>query len=154
MYNTTRDGRFQYHVPTGWFDASGDSSNGQYLIWLVRDDYGATLGLQEVFLDDLTQREVKRKGLRAVAELSQALISQGSDHVVRKPLEEFTLQGMQCYSYEYTDRQPSDVVRVVGFEVGGSVYELTALIVGEGADSAVVFSVQQSVLSALRRPSL
>lgn len=125
---SSRDGRLRYRTPDGWLDATREASLSNNLVWLVRNDYAATLSVREVVLDAETRHEVNRAGLGRVAELTLALVSgQEGLTVVTQPWLS-TLYGTKVCVYEYLKGHPNDLNRVVLVDTGSRVYDVTLLM--------------------------
>lgn len=150
-YSITRDGTLQYRSPDGWLDASGDSSNGGHILWLVRNDYAATIGMLEVFLDEATKTEALKQGVRGIARFLESLSVRGNG-VINRQLESFRVNDMTGHFFDYTKTDSSDTVRVLIFEIGGRVYEMRVLVVSGRAPADGVFPVALSLLGSLRQP--
>jgi hypothetical protein len=125
---SSRDGKLRYRAPIGWLDATHDAPSSNSLIWLVRSDYAATLGVREVVIDAETRREVNRTDLGRVAELTLALASgEKGLTIVMQPVVS-TLRGTKVCTYEYATGHPGDLVRIVLVDAGDEVYEVSMLM--------------------------
>jgi len=145
----------QIRVPKGWFATTDESSAPNLLIWLVREDYGATMGVTEIHADVNTRRKLEREGLEALAGISFALKAErakGKAEIVTKP-KEFKLNGRHFCSYEYSTDGGKTLVRVVVFSTGRHFYDFAAIPAekkGVKVDPRNLFIIQQSVLNSLR----
>jgi hypothetical protein len=118
----------------------------------VRADFGATLAVKEVVLDEATWQEVRRHGLRRVAELSLALASteKGID-VLHAPGEGRVGKTPVC-SYAYATERGADRVRVVVLDTGTNLFEITVLMTHGVTDVAAeaMAGVQDAFVEQLR----
>lgn len=148
----SRSGALQYYVPRGWFDATLDPQNMDNAIWLIRDDYGATITVGEVVLDSTATRMVARSGLRMLATLTMHLNAGGEAPVPTKQPALFSMNGNEYCDYEIVLNPSQEEIRVVLFDAGGKYFEAKALAAGNGkhASPQEVFTAQQSFLSGLQ----
>lgn len=142
-------------VPKGWFATTDESNAPNLLVWLVREDYGATMAISEVKADASTRMQLERKGLEALAAISFALKTErakGKAELVTKA-KEFKLNDRKFCSYEYSTDGRKTIVRVVVFDTGKHLYDF-AVAPGEKAgvkvDQQNLFTVQQSVLNSMQ----
>ena len=147
----TRDGMLRGTVPQGWFLSSEDTLAPTLLGWLIKDDYSATLIIQELRLDLLSAKQVEKNGLKLLAELSLAFKTDENPHygLNEKPTT-FSLNGYNYCSYEITSN--GDYQRVVVFSAKGRFYECiarTLQLQNLHPDTIQLFSAQQSFLSSL-----
>jgi hypothetical protein len=144
----SRDGILQYRIPAGWSDASNDAQSPLTVVWLVRNDYAATISVREVRLDPAARYDVRRAGIKKVAHLSLAL-STGS--LLRSP-HIFAFGNTDFCAYEIMNPSTLDTIRVVLFDTGSKVYEVSALLQGgtKQGTAEAVFAVQQSFVQSLR----
>jgi hypothetical protein len=145
----------QLRVPKGWFATTDENNAPNLLVWLVREDYGATMAISEIKADAAARKQLTRKGLEALAEMSFALKSErakGKAELVVKP-KEFKLDGRKYCSYEYSTDGRKTLVRVVVFDTGKHFYDFTVVPAekqGTKVDPQNLFLIQQSVLSSLQ----
>lgn len=150
-YFSSRDGILHYRLPAGWFDATNDSIAAGNAVWLLRQDYAATISVSEVHLDEAARQELDHNGLLGVARLTMALAISAKPAITREEPRLFQIGGSEFCSFEYTMPSSGDALRVVLFDTGEKLYEVTALVSGEkrgtGSD---VFAVEQEFLGSLR----
>jgi hypothetical protein len=145
----------QIKVPKGWFATTDESNAPNLLVWLVREDYGATMAISEIKADASTRRQLERKGLEALAEISFALKSErakGKAEMVVKP-REFKVDGRKFCSYEYSTDRRKTIVRVVVFDTGKHLYDFAVVPAekeGVKTDPKNLFIIQQSVLNSMQ----
>jgi hypothetical protein len=124
----SRDGRLQYVTPPGWFDASADSQAAGHVVWIIRNDYGGTLTLDEVRFDAAARAALRDGGLEPLAHLLMTLPS-GDRSVSRlSGPETFEREGKMFCRYEVEVYETRDLVRVVLFRVEDRVYSCTLVV--------------------------
>jgi hypothetical protein len=142
-------------VPKGWFATTDETNAPNLLVWLVREDYGATMAISEIKADANTRRQLERRGLEALASISFALKSErarGKAEMVVEP-KEFDINGKKFCSYEYSSDGRKTIVRVVVFGTGKHLYDFAAVPAEKEnvkADRKSLFTTQQSVLHSMR----
>ncbi len=148
-YLVSPEGDLRYKIPDGWLDASNDAHLHNSILWLVRRDYAATIDVREIVIDEEARKTINAEGLPAVATLIMKMTRDSA--IVLVPPEEFSTNNMECCSYESRTSPEGDITRVVIVKAGSKMYEMTALVLAkEVRDQADVFSVQQSLLHAMR----
>lgn len=147
------DGHLRLHVPDGWFVPEGGDSFPGLLVWLVKEDYSATMGLMEIKADERLRKEVKAAGLRALGRLSFSL-KQGrepSAELLSGP-EVFRLRRRNFCSFEYTSDDGATVIRTVVFDTGKGFYELTVVPNASNLPGATqpIFDAQEAILYTIK----
>jgi len=124
----SRDGRLQYATPPGWFDATADSQSAGHAVWIIRNDYGATLTIDEVRFDAAARAAVQQGGLEPLAQLLMTLPS--GDRPVRtlSGPETFERNGKVYCGYEVEAYQTRDLLRVILFRANERVYSSTLVV--------------------------
>lgn len=125
---TSRNGMLRYRLPTGWLNVTNDSIPSSSEIWVVRNDFAATLSVREVVIDAGTRSETRRAGMNRVAELMLALVSGEGGITVVTPPAESSLNGRRVSTYEYTSDGPGDRVHIILMDTGTKVYEVRMLM--------------------------
>jgi hypothetical protein len=124
----SRDGQLQYVTPPGWFDASADSQAAGHEVWIIRNDYGGTLTIDEVRFDAAARAAVRDGGLELLAQLLMTLPS-GDRPVSRlSGPETFERDGKVFCGYEVEVYETRDLVRVLLFRAGDRVYSSTLVV--------------------------
>lgn len=131
-YVVARDGGFSYRVPRGWFDASADSQARGHAALLVRNDYGATIAVDEVLLDDAAHSELRRNGLVPVARLLVSLSSWDGDAILTVAPHAITLAGREACRYALASGNGEDAIEVTLVESGERLYTVRVLVSGTG----------------------
>ena len=150
-YFTSKDGLVRYRLPLGWLNASDDPPSSSDIIWLVRDDFAATISMKEVVVDEQTRREIDRSGLGRIAELTLALVSgERGVNVVNPPVSGWS-HGMRVCRYEYATGSSSDTASVILIDNGEKVYEVRLLMTDKIGSNAAgdVLAVQQHFVDGL-----
>ena len=147
----SRDGVLKGQIPQGWVSASEDTLAPALMAWLIKEDFSATLAVEELRLDARSRRRVEEEGLKLLAHLSlsfpQRTLSQPK---VLDPPKEFNMRGKQVCSYEV--ESGGERRRVVVFSAKGRFYECKAIAVkGKTSPQEVVrlYTAQQTLLSSL-----
>lgn len=148
---TSRDGRLRYAVPTGWFDATANAKAPRSAIWIVRNDYCASIAVNAMEVDAVTHGEINRDGLFRIAQLSMQLNTNVRSAVVLQAPKVNRSSGRDYCVYEIEEPATRDRMRIVLFYTGEGVYEVTALQTGgDRPTSQEVFSVQDRFLARLQ----
>ena len=151
-YTPSRDGGFQYRVPAGWYDATADSQAVGHAVWLLRDDYGATIAVSDLHLDREAREFLKEGGMTRLAALSMTLAAAGNAYTIDRVPAISRINGKPSCEYQLVTSPGSDLLRVVLVDAGNRVYMVTALVPG-GSRSAArddVFAVEEAFLNTLR----
>ena len=128
VVHRSRDGRLQYVTPPGWFDATADSQAAGHVVWIIRNDYGGTLTIDEVRFDAAALAAVRDEGLEPLAQLLMTLPS-GERAVSRlSGPETFERDGKVFCGYQGEVYETRDLVRVVLFQVEDRVYSSTLVV--------------------------
>jgi hypothetical protein len=148
------DGNITAHVPAGWFSATDSVVARHLLLWFVRDDYAATMGLRQISVESDEEKRIAKEGILPLAKVSLELkrLRAGSAFRVIAQPKIFKRQGEDYASYEYSPNG-KDIVRVIVFSAKGKCYEFAALPVSERGlpeDPVKLFSTQQSVFASMR----
>jgi hypothetical protein len=148
-YNVSRSSFFRYKVPVGWFDASSDTKSE---IWLLKNDYSASITVHEIKTDDDARRSINSTaGLTRIAQLSMALRTSDPSFLLVAPPVADEINGHSVSSYDITSTATHDTLRVIVLRTNGRVYEIVALVDGVRKGSAVqVFRLQRAFMEYLR----
>ncbi len=149
----SRDGTLQYRVPAGWFDATADSQAAGHLIWVLRNDYGASLTIDRIHLDSSARRVLDDdNSLLTLASLLAPLMHKDRPGVVQQMPKVFELDGRAYCGYEMESPDDEDILRVVLFDTGEEVYVATLFMASRlpAASREDLHALQEGFLSALR----
>ncbi len=144
----SKSSQLSIKVPYGWFIAE-DNENKLIDLWLVKDDYSATLNFIALNIDSLTSKEIRNDEIKSVVEFSKvfkkAKYGKTFGGVVNQ--ETFEINKKKFSAYEYSDDAKRNI-RVVVFKFGNKFYELTAIPV-KTQNLQELYKIQNSVLSSI-----
>ena len=149
----TAAGDVVVRCPKGWIETMDLKNAPQIALWLVKEDYSASISFTPIAMDPALYATLKKDGLRSVAKVSLNLkkgYSQDSLRVIQET-EYFRLNTRDFAAYEYS-AGGTDVVRVVVFDTGSRFMECAVLpaTAPRGAEESWRdFVVQQSVLASM-----
>ena len=150
-YVTSKDGGFSYRLPTGWFDASADSQARGHAALLIRNDYRATIAIDEVRLDDAAKLELRRNGLVPVAQLLLSLTSWEQNAVLAIPPQLLQVGNRSACRYRTISGSGGDMADVTLVEGREKLYTIRILISGKSAqDEEALQLVQEAFLGTVR----
>jgi hypothetical protein len=118
----------------------------------VRNDYGGSLTVHEVHLDDNARSHLAEGGLLPLAQLTASLEAGSKSGIISSGPTVVRLNGKEMCSYEMEFRQNGDRMRVVIVDAGGHVYSVAALVNGSvGARAAgEIMTAQQAFVATLK----
>lgn len=146
---TGRDGSLHGSIPKGWFSSTEDTLAPLLLVWLLNEDYSASISIKELQLNEIAARRVRDAGLAMLARLSYAG-RRSATTTDGLQLTEFELGSRRLCAYETTS--PEGRARVVVFAIGGRYFESEATPTkGLWTEDALrkIFTDQQTILSSL-----
>ena len=146
------DGHLRFAVPVGWFDATANAKMPRTVVWIVRNDYGASISISPIDIDAETRREVKHAGLMRIARLSMQLnMNVRSAVILQAPGIGRSGEREYC-AYEIEEPATNDRMRVVLFDTGEDLYEMTALQTAGDRSPAnrEVYTIQERFLARLQ----
>jgi hypothetical protein len=135
-------------IPQGWFTAE-DNENKFIDLWLIKDDYSATLNFIPLNIDSLTMKEIQNDEIKSAVEFSKVFkkAKYGKSFGGFINQENFEINKKKFSAYEYLDDSKRNI-RVVVFKSGGRFYELTAIPV-KNQNPQELYKIQNSVLSSI-----
>ena len=141
--------RLQIQIPQGWFVAE-DNEYKTTDIWLVKEDYSATIKFVTVSLDDETAESFASDELGKVVELNKVLLKAKLDKNFKGFTNEETFSSNSTVfsAYQYLDEK-EEPVRTIVFKNDSKYYEVTAFAL-KSANLAEIFKAQNSVLASLK----
>lgn len=136
-------------IPKGWFTAD-DNENNYIDLWLIKDDYSATLNFVSLNLDQNTKRDISGNELASILDLSKTIKKAKYGNALKGFTNEKTFQinEKSFSSYEYLDEQKRNI-RVVVFKNGENFYELSAIPI-QNQNLEELYRTQNSVLSSIK----
>ncbi|MGE5400962.1 MAG: hypothetical protein ACM3S2_11210 [Ignavibacteriales bacterium] len=150
-YSLTSD--MTVRIPKGWF-ASEDNECKCIDLWLIRNDFSATLNFVALNRDSISQRIAGDDSLLAAFEYSRDLKKNklGERYKSANKDEIFELNEQRFASYEYTGDEGLPV-RVIVFRYKDRYFELSAMPaqqIGRGkVEPEELFRVQQAILTTI-----
>ena len=153
-YVSSTDGALRVLTPRGWRKAVDRQQAPAIVLWLLRDDYSASLSFLPIRMDPGLYLTLKRDGIEAVAKVSLSLKQRTADDSVRivQPVEQFRVGGRVCAAYEYRLGSTAPLIRVVVFDSGSRFMECALYPASPEitpAENRRLFEVQQSVLASM-----
>ncbi|MCB2204905.1 hypothetical protein KQI65_09145 [bacterium] len=153
-YVSSEDGSLRVLRPEGWSKTSDAKNAPSILLWLVRDDYSASISFTPLQMDPALYQTLKKDGIEAVAKVSLSLKERNAEDSVTvvQPVELFKVGDRISAAYEYRVGAAQPVVRVVVFDSGSRYLECTlypATVSVTPAENRRLFEVQQTVLASL-----
>jgi len=145
----SRDGVLGGRIPQGWFSSTEDTLAPAVLVWLIKEDFSATLTLKELIPDQLAKQQINKEGLMLLAEVSSKFQTESFSELVNT-FQEFNIRGRKFCSYEVG--AGSERKRLVVFAAGGKYYECemrTMKGIWTATELTHLFNTQQTVLSSL-----
>lgn len=135
-------------IPQDWFTAE-DNENKLIDLWLIKDDYSATLNFVALNVDSLTMKEIQSDEIKFVVEFSKAFkkAKYGKTFGGFVKQETFEMNKKKFSAYEYLDDAKRNI-RVVVFKSGNKFYELSAIPV-KTQNLQELYKIQNSVLSSI-----
>jgi hypothetical protein len=144
----SKSSQLNIKIPKGWFSAE-DNENNLIDLWLIKDDYSATLNFVTLNLDSATVKEIHSDEINGLVKLSQLFRKAKFGKAIPKfsNQEIFEINKKQFAAYEYEDDLKRSI-RVVVFSYGAKYYELSAIPV-KTQNLQELYKIQNSVLSSI-----
>lgn len=141
--------RLQIQIPQGWF-VGEDNEFKTTDIWLIKEDYSATIKFVAISLDDETTDNFASDELGKIVELNKVLLKAKLAKNFKGFTNEETFSSSSTVfsAYQYLDEK-DEPVRTVVFKNDSKYYEVTAFAL-KSANPAEVFKAQNSVLASLK----
>ncbi|MBM4171040.1 MAG: hypothetical protein FJ214_04130 [Ignavibacteria bacterium] len=137
------------NIPNGWFEAEDNECNCIDL-WLVRDDYSATLNFTQLFADKTVFSSSSENKLKHMTEFSKVFVKAklGKNFTSFFNEEHFEINNKKFYAFEYKNEE-NKTIRIVVFNHNEKYFELKA-IPAKNISNKDLFTVQNSVLSSIK----
>jgi len=153
-YVSSQDGRLRVLRPEGWRKTSDPKNAPSILLWLVREDYAASISFTPLQMDPALYETLRKEGMESVAKVSLSLKERNAEDsiAVVQPVELFKVGDRICAGYEYRAGSAEPVIRVVVFDSGSGFMECVmypASVSVTPAENRRLFEVQQSVLASM-----
>ena len=149
-YAKAKSSQLSVKIPQGWF-AAEDNENKLIELWLVKDDYSATLNFISLNVDSLTMKEIQSDEIKSVVEFSKIFkkVKYEKSFGGFANQENFEINKKKFSAYEYLDDAKRNI-RVVVFKSDNKFYELTAIPV-KTRNLQELYKIQNSVLSSINK---
>lgn len=146
---SSQETNLNIQIPTGWFVAE-DNTNNAKDIWLVKDDYSATIKFFVLNNTADNEKESNEFVSKNLLEINKALVKSQLTNKFSgfKNEENFDYGGRKFYSYEYNDEN-NKPVRTVVFQYLAVFYEVKAYALNS-PNPQEIFSVQNSILASIK----
>lgn len=152
VYSASSD--LTFRIPRGWTRAEA-GENKMLDLWLIRNDFSATLNLVALSADSIFKSQAAEDSLLFALNYSRQLkinrIGAGFKAVREDEFFNFNKKRFGAYEYEGTEGLP---VRVVIFTYNGRYFEFSAVptqSVGQAkVDPKDLFRVQQSLIATIK----
>lgn len=139
------------NVPRGWFTAE-DNKDDKIDLWLVEENYAATISFIRLNPDEETKRSFGKYELQKVEDFSRLnnKIAHRDKYIDLIKNESFELNGREFRAYQFSGSKY--LYRTVVFRYKNYFYECTAAVKpGQNENETLkVFSVQNSVLQSIK----
>lgn len=129
-YGISRDAVLRYRIPVGWFDATADSQATGHAAWLLKNDYAASITVDEVHLEEHARSSIKENDLLQLGRLLLPLMERERAALVLQPPQLFTLEGREYCCYEVVNSADRDTISVVLLDTGERMYAVTLFFSG------------------------
>jgi hypothetical protein len=141
--------QLQIQIPRGWIIAE-DNAYKTSDIWLVKEDYSATIKFEKVSLDEETIKSFSENELGKIAELNKTLVKAkfGKTFGGFTNEEIFGNTARTFSAYQYSDDKGQQI-RTVLFKNNSQFYEVTAFAL-KSANPAEIFKAQNSMLASVK----
>jgi hypothetical protein len=135
----------------GWFDATADSQSASHAILIIRNDYGATIAVDEVRLDDAAREHLHQGSVMEAAQVLMSLSTWDRGTVLVQGPRLLTLAGKEVCRYTMSATAARDQIEVTVLDTGGKMYSVSVLLSGKAENRAGVFEqLQDDFVGSLR----
>lgn len=145
-----KSGSLSVKIPTGWF-AADDNENNLNDLWLIKNDYTASLNFVPVNVDTIINDKNQNGQLESVMKLSvlfkKAKLGGRFNGIVNK--ESFSINHNEFIAYEFVEETQRQI-RVVLFKLGSRFYEVSAIPQKSSVDLGELYRIQNSVISSIQ----
>ena len=145
----SRTSQLTVKIPQGWFTAE-ENENNLIDLWLVKDDYSATLNFILMNIDSLTMNDIRGDEINRIVKMSQAFRKAKYGKAIKEfaNQEIFEINDKKFAAYEYVDNSKR-AIRVVVFTYGNKFYELSAVPI-KTENPQELYKIQNSVLDSIK----
>lgn len=146
---SSQSGKFSVLLPKGWFIAE-DNDLRINEIWLIKEDYSASISFIPINVDSSTADQLVLGGLQELKRLNiafrKAKVGNASFSILNE--EFFQVNDTEFFAYEYTTEDHAKI-RVVLFKFNGKFYECSASS-SNSQNSEELFNVQNTILATIQ----
>ena len=140
--------------PKGWKETVDQKNAPNIVLWMVREDYTASISFIPVKMDPGLYNTLRKDGVAAVTKVSLGLKKDQAKGAVTilQPPERFMLKNREYGAYEYSIDSGRTSIRVVVFDTGRQFMECDMLPATPDitpAENRRLFETQQSVLASM-----
>lgn len=145
----SNSGLVEFNIPTGWFVAEDNEHNVTDL-WLVKDDYSATIKLFTLHLDKESKQKFGNNVLDKVTELQKLIVKSklGKTFSGFTSEEIFEIKSGKCLAFQFLDEEKHPA-RTVIFQHNSQIFELSAFNL-KNNNPEETFRIQNSLLTSLK----
>ena len=148
---------FSVRIPNHWIEMIDDKNAPNLLLWIMKEDYSASISFSPVVMDPALYKALLRDGLKSVANVS---LSMKKDRVKNAfqlivPMEKFSIQEKEFYAYEYSHDGGKTITRVVVFDSGQRFIECAMLPMKNSFTLEQIkelCATQQGVIASIVKP--
>jgi hypothetical protein len=135
----------------GWFDATADSQSAGHAVLIIRNDYGATIAVDEVHLDAAARDHLRQGSLLEAAQVLMSLSTWDRGTVLVQGPRLLTLAGKEVCRYAMAATVARDRIEVTLFDTGGKIYSVNVLLSGKAENREGIFDqLQDDFVGSLR----
>lgn len=147
----SRTTELKVNIPRGWFTAE-DNENEKIDLWLIKDDYSATISFVRINFDEETLKELRKNKLKKIKEyslLNNQLVYRDKFVDLLKN-ESFELDDREIEVYQFAGSK--NLYRVAVFKYQNVFYECTASLKPglNKEEISKIFAVQNAVLQSIK----
>lgn len=146
---STRDGTLRYILPRSWIDASNELQSRNDLVWLLQEDYSASITVGMLVMSgDAAGALHSERLLRATSISLQLSVENDSTRVLDYP-RRVVLGGRETMVYRFRS-VAGDNVRVIIVDTGSRLLEVAMLVKHEAGDVPGHAADQDRLVESLR----
>lgn len=149
--SVSRTTELQVNIPRGWFTAE-DNKDEKIDLWLIKDDYSATISFVRINPDEETLNSSSQNALKKIKEYSKLnnQLAHRDKFIDLLKNESFEVNDMDMEVYQFAGSKY--LYRVVVIPYKNVYYECSASIVpGQSKEEITkVFTTQNSVLQSIK----
>ena len=136
-------------IPKGW-SAIEDNDCKCTDLWLVKDDYSATLNFVTLNLDSSTTNDIRNDEINSLVQFSKAFVQAkyGNEFKGFTNEELFEINKNKFAAYQYIDEKIRNI-RVIILKSGKKYYELSAIPV-KTKNLTELFNTQNTILTSIK----